>query len=96
VLKSSKRYTEEFKGAAVRQVTERGYGVSEVAAWLGTDESSRHRRTRLRLLQNAHDLTIAETPFFHAESPQFSYEKILLLNATAFGRITVGHHVNSP
>ncbi len=29
---SSKRYTEEFKVAAVRQVTERGYGVSEVAA----------------------------------------------------------------
>jgi transposase len=40
VLKSSKRYTEEFKGAAVRQVTERGYGVLEVAAWLGTTTHS--------------------------------------------------------
>ncbi len=37
---SSKRYTEEFKVAAVRQVTERGYCVSEVAARLGTTTHS--------------------------------------------------------
>ena len=37
---SSKRYTEEFKVAAVRQVTERGYGVSEVAARRGTTTHS--------------------------------------------------------
>ncbi|KGI78506.1 transposase [Oleiagrimonas soli] len=32
---SGKRYTEEFKIAAVKQVTERGHRVAEVAARLG-------------------------------------------------------------
>lgn len=32
---SGKRYTEEFKIAAVKQVAERGYPSSEVAARLG-------------------------------------------------------------
>lgn len=32
---SSKRYTEEFKVEAVRQVTDRGHSVAEVAAQLG-------------------------------------------------------------
>ena len=33
---TSKRYTEEFKIEAVKQVTERGYSVAEVAERLGT------------------------------------------------------------
>lgn len=33
---SSKRYPEEFKIEAVRQVTERGHSVAEVASRLGT------------------------------------------------------------
>ncbi|HIL98200.1 MAG TPA: transposase, partial [Pseudomonadales bacterium] len=32
----SERYTEEFKQEAVKQVTERGYSVAEVAKRLGT------------------------------------------------------------
>ena len=32
---SSKRYTEEFKVEAVRQVTDRGHSVADVAARLG-------------------------------------------------------------
>lgn len=32
---SSKRYTEEFKVEAVKQVTDRGHSVAEVAARLG-------------------------------------------------------------
>ena len=35
-----KRYTEEFKIEAVRQVTERGYSVAEVAERLGTTTHS--------------------------------------------------------
>ena len=31
-----KRYTDEFKKEAVKQVTDRGYSVSEVAKRLGT------------------------------------------------------------
>ena len=37
---SSKRYTEEFKIEAVKQVTERGYSASEVAKRLGTNPNS--------------------------------------------------------
>ena len=33
---SSKRYSEEFKIEAVKQVTEKGYSLAEVAARLGT------------------------------------------------------------
>lgn len=33
---SGKRYPEEFKIEAVKQVTEKGYSVAEVAARLGT------------------------------------------------------------
>ena len=35
-----KRYTEEFKIEAVKQVTERGYSVAEVAERLGTTSHS--------------------------------------------------------
>jgi transposase len=37
---SGKRFTEEFKRGAVKQVTERGYSVIEVAERLGTTTHS--------------------------------------------------------
>ena len=37
---SSKRYTDEFKVEAVKQVTERGFSVSEVAQRLGVTTHS--------------------------------------------------------
>lgn len=37
---SNKRYTEEFKKEAVKQITERGYPVKEVARRLGTTTHS--------------------------------------------------------
>ena len=37
---TSKRYTEEFKTEAVKQVTERGYSVAEVSERLGTTTHS--------------------------------------------------------
>lgn len=37
---SGKRFTEEFKKEAVKQVTERGYSVAEVAERLGTTTHS--------------------------------------------------------
>jgi transposase len=37
---TSKRYTEEFKIEAVKQVTDRGYSVAEVAERLGTTTHS--------------------------------------------------------
>jgi transposase len=40
VIMSSKRYTEEFKIEAVRQVVDRGYSIAEVADRLGTTTHS--------------------------------------------------------
>ena len=37
---TSKRYTEEFKIEAVKQVTERGYSVAEISERLGTTTHS--------------------------------------------------------
>lgn len=37
---SNKRYTEEFKIEAVKQITERGYSIQEVATRLGTSNHS--------------------------------------------------------
>ena len=42
-MTSGKRYTQEFKVEAVKQVTERGYAVAEVAARLGVSAWSLHR-----------------------------------------------------
>ena len=41
---SSKRYTEEFKIAAVKQVSERHYSAAEVSARLGVSQHSLYRR----------------------------------------------------
>jgi transposase len=40
---SGKRYTEEFKTEAVKQVTDRGHPAGEVAARLGVSAWSLHR-----------------------------------------------------
>ena len=37
---SGKRFTEEFKKEAIKQITERGYSVAEVAEQLGTTTHS--------------------------------------------------------
>jgi len=39
-MNSGKRYTDEFKIEAVKQVTERGYSVADVAERLGTTTHS--------------------------------------------------------
>lgn len=43
---SGKRYTEEFKLEAVKQVTERGYPATEVAARLGVSSHSLYHWAR--------------------------------------------------
>jgi len=40
VFIKSKRYTEEFKVEAVKQITERGYSVADIAQRLGTTTHS--------------------------------------------------------
>jgi len=43
---SSQRFTPEFKEEAVKQVTERGYSVTEVAARLGVSSHSLYKWVR--------------------------------------------------
>ena len=50
---SGKRYTEEFKDEAVKQVTERGHAASEVAARLGVPAWSLHRWIKDRRVEPA-------------------------------------------
>lgn len=42
-MSKGKRYTEEFKTEAVRQVVERGYSVDEVAVRLGISNKSLYK-----------------------------------------------------
>jgi len=44
---TNKRYTEEFKKEAIKQVTERGYTVSDVAERLGTTTNSLYNWMKL-------------------------------------------------
>jgi transposase len=46
-LMSSQRYSPEFKDEAVRQVTQRGYSVSEVSERLGVSTHSLYKWIRL-------------------------------------------------
>jgi len=45
---SRQRYTDEFKAEAVKQVTERGHRVAEVAARLGVSQHSLYQWVRAR------------------------------------------------
>jgi len=45
-----KRYTEEFRVEAVRQVTERGYSVYEVAERLGVSTKSNYKWIEIKAL----------------------------------------------
>jgi transposase len=46
VSMASKQYTEEFKAEAVKQVTERGFAVAEVAKRLGVSSHSLYQWLR--------------------------------------------------
>tara|TARA_Y100000780_G_C13377563_1_gene299084 strand:+ start:48 stop:236 length:189 start_codon:yes stop_codon:yes gene_type:complete len=43
---SGKRYTEEFKLEAIKQVTERGYKIADAAKRLGVTQKSLHDWTK--------------------------------------------------
>jgi transposase len=57
---SGKRYSEEFKIEAVRQVTDRGYKVSEVAAHLGITTKSLYEWIKRYGDEQAQHLQISE------------------------------------
>jgi transposase len=88
---TSKRFTDEFKAEAVKQVTERGYPVSEVAerlgmsthhslyAWLREQGVSRQARST----QKTDDLS-QENARLRAELRRVEEERDILKKAAAY------------
>jgi len=85
---SSKRYTEEFKIEAVKQVTERGYSVAEVAARLGTTTHSLYswlKRYRQKNPQQANRVDDqAEIARLKSELRRVSEERNILKKSAAY------------
>ena len=85
---SSKRYTEEFKIEAVKQVTERGYSVQEVANRLGTTTHSiyawRKKYGQGPQKASEHDEQQAEIQKLRNELKRVTEERDILKKATAY------------
>jgi len=84
---SSKRYTEEFKIEAVKQVTERRYGIYSVASRLGITHSSLYswiRRYGNGAVQEAVTDQQAEINRLKAELQRATEERDILKKATAY------------
>ncbi len=84
---SSKRYTEEFKIEAVKQVTERGHGIYSVAARLGITHSSLYswiKRYGKGPVQEVITDQQAEINRLKAELQRVTEERDILKKATAY------------
>ena len=85
---SDKRYTEEFKIAAVRQVSEYGYRVLEVASRLGVTNRTLYAWLRKYQLPNPSDTQTAdkdaEIKRLKAELKRTTEEREILKKAAAF------------
>ncbi|GAA5172787.1 IS3 family transposase [Viridibacterium curvum] len=86
----SKRYTNEFKAEAVKQVTERGYPVAEVAQRLGVSSHSLYAWLResgvsqqARSAQQEADL-LKENQRLRAELRRVEEERDILKMAAAY------------
>ncbi len=84
---SSKRYTPEFRAEAIRQVTERGYPVSEVARRLGVSTNSMYKWlkgvSKTPRLAAKEDLR-AENARLKAELKRVEEERDILKKAAAY------------
>lgn len=85
---SGKRYSEEFKIEAVRQVTDRGYKVSDVAQRLGVTPKSLHDWIKRYADQGSQHQTITdqqeELRRLKAELRRVTEERDILKEATAY------------
>lgn len=83
---SNKRYTEDFKREAVRQVTERGYSVADVAARLGTTTHSLYAWLKRYGADTGSALTEAERENrrLKAELKRVTEERNILKKATRY------------
>ena len=87
-MSTGKRYTEEFKAEAVKQVSERGYAAAEVALRLGVSEWSLRRWVRehsrpLTERQEAVEQS-AEVRRLKAELRRVTEERDILKKAAAY------------
>jgi transposase len=87
---SGTRYTAEFKAEAVKQVTDRGHGVVEVAKRLGISDKSLYvwlKQSQQRSQAPAKDDVIAlknEIGKMKAELKRTTEERDILKKATAY------------
>lgn len=85
---SGKRYPEEFKIEAVRQVTDRGYSISDVAKRLGVSNKSLRDWIKLFGDSSAQHQTITsqqeELRTLKAELRRVTEERNILKEAAAF------------
>lgn len=85
---SGKRYTEEFKIEAIKQITERGYKQSEVAERLGVTIKSLHDWQKKYGRPNKQHQTItdqqAELKRLKSELRRVTEERDILKEAAAF------------
>jgi len=84
----SKRYTEEFKIEAVKQITERGYSVAEVAERLGVTTNSLYAWTKRYGEQSPQQLAKAddqaEIAKLKGELRRVTEERDILKKAAAY------------
>ncbi len=87
---SNRRYTEEFKSEAIKQVVERGYGVREVCERLGISSKSLYlwlrmarRGTGKHVSANDNDLK-QEIVRLKAELKRVEEERDILKKAAAY------------
>jgi len=85
---SGKRYTDEFKIEAVKQVTERGYSVADVAQRLGITPHSLYawkiKFDRPEVVQQAELNQNAEIRRLKAELKRMTEERDILKKAAAY------------
>lgn len=85
---SSKRYPEEFKIEAVKQVTERGYPVSDVATRIGVSQHSLYQWIKLYGMPEAERQETqgqtAEIRRLKAELKRVTEERDILKKAAAY------------
>lgn len=75
---SDQRYTDEFKVEAVRQITEHGYSVQDVAQRLGVSSHS------LYLWRKKYGNEEASAEHLRAELKRITEERDILKKATAY------------
>ena len=84
---SNRRYTEEFKAEAVKQITERGYSVKEVSERLGVSVKSMYtwlREAKGSSKDRKLDTTRQEIARLKADLKRVEEERDILKKATAF------------